>query len=170
MSTTADTSLTDAVQIRPATADDAASVFELLKQLGTEYAPDRAAFDAAFDHAVDDSASTLMLVAEQTPDGVVGYAFATIAHLLHTNGSSAQLQELVVDRSVKNVVCGSSRFPAAVPQTSLSGLATCRPQISSKGYLIKTDWPPRTDLSQAIPRCVCVLETFSAYFVTSTSS
>lgn len=107
MSTTADTSLTDAVQIRPATADDAASVFELLKQLGTEYAPDRAAFDAAFDHAVDDSATTLMLVAEQTPDGVVGYAFATIADLLHTNGSSAQLQELVVDSTVQSTGIGT---------------------------------------------------------------
>lgn len=117
MSTTADTSHAKpvhakpvqikSVQIRPATASDAGSVFELLKQLGTENAPDRAAFDASFVHAVDDQATTLMLVAEQSDAGVVGYAFATIAHLLHTNGSSAQLQELVVDGSVQSSGIGT---------------------------------------------------------------
>jgi N-acetylglutamate synthase-like GNAT family acetyltransferase len=95
------------VHIRPATASDAGSVFELLKQLGTEYAPDRAAFDASFQHAVDDQATTLMLVAEEATTGVVGYAFATVAHLLHTNGSSAQLQELVVDGSVQSAGIGT---------------------------------------------------------------
>jgi len=107
MSTTADTSHAKSVHIRPATTSDASSVFELLKQLGTEYAPDRAAFDASFQHAVDDQATTLMLVAEETNNGVVGYAFATVAHLLHTNGSSAQLQELVVDGSVQSTGIGT---------------------------------------------------------------
>ncbi|MBH0009451.1 N-acetyltransferase [Salinibacterium sp. UTAS2018] len=107
MSITADTSLTNATQIRAATALDASSVFELLKQLGTEYAPDREAFDSAFAHAVDDGATTLMLVAAQSDGAVVGYAFATIAHLLHTNGCSAQLQELVVDSSVHNSGIGT---------------------------------------------------------------
>ncbi|WP_231604857.1 GNAT family N-acetyltransferase [Salinibacterium sp. SWN139] len=107
MSTTADTSPAKSVQIRSATANDAASVFELLKQLGTEYAPDRAAFDSAFVHAVEDRATTLLLVAEQTDGIVVGYAFATIAHLLHTNGSSAQLQELVVDGTVQSTGIGT---------------------------------------------------------------
>ncbi|WP_202800881.1 GNAT family N-acetyltransferase [Salinibacterium sp. PAMC 21357] len=107
MSTTAVTSHAKSVQIRSATAADAGSVFELLKQLGTEYAPDRAAFGATFEHAVDDKATTLMLVAEQPEAGVVGYAFATIAHLLHTNGSSAQLQELVVDSTVQSSGIGT---------------------------------------------------------------
>jgi len=107
MSTTADTSPTRTVEIRPATADDAAPVFELLKQLGTEYAPDRSAFDFAFAHAVDDRATTLMLVAAAEEGDVVGYAFATIAHLLHTNGSSAQLQELVVDSTVQSSGIGT---------------------------------------------------------------
>ena len=95
------------MQIRSATAADAGPVFELLKQLGTEYAPDRAAFDASFTHAIDDDANTLMLVAEQPGTGIVGYAFATIAHLLHTNGSSAQLQELVVDGTVQSSGIGT---------------------------------------------------------------
>ncbi|WP_341951999.1 GNAT family N-acetyltransferase [Salinibacterium sp. TMP30] len=95
------------MQIRSATAADAGAVFELLKQLGTEYAPDRAAFDASFAHAVEDQAATLLLVAEKPSFGVVGYAFATIAHLLHTNGSSAQLQELVVDSSVQSSGIGT---------------------------------------------------------------
>jgi len=107
MSTTADTSHAKSVHIRPATTSDAGPVFELLKQLGTDYAPDRAAFDASFQHAVDDQATTLMLVAEETNTGVVGYAFATVAHLLHTNGSSAQLQELVVDGSVQSTGIGT---------------------------------------------------------------
>jgi N-acetylglutamate synthase-like GNAT family acetyltransferase len=107
MSTTVDTSPAKPVQIRPATVADAGSVFELLKQLGTEYAPDREVFDSSFAHAVDDRAATLMLVAEQHGTGVVGYAFATIAHLLHTNGSSAQIQELVVDGTVMSSGIGT---------------------------------------------------------------
>lgn len=107
MSITADTSPANSVQIRSATAADSSAVFELLKQLGSDYAPDRAAFDASFRHAVDDQATTLMLVAQQPTAGVVGYAFATIAHLLHTNGSSAQLQELVVDDSFNSSGIGT---------------------------------------------------------------
>lgn len=118
MSTTADTSHAKSVQIRSATAADAGSVFELLKQLGTEYAPDRVAFDSAFAHAVDDGATTLMLVAERDDKAVVGYAFATIAQLLHTNGSSAQLQELVVDASAQGSGVGT-RLVEAVEQVCL---------------------------------------------------
>jgi len=107
MSTIAATSLANSVQIRSASTDDADAVFELLKQLGTEYAPDRAAFDASFLHAVDDGVMTLMLVAEQPEGELVGYAFATIAQLLHTNGSSAQLQELVVDSHAQGAGIGT---------------------------------------------------------------
>lgn len=118
MSTTADTSLANTVQIRSATVTDAGSVFELLKQLGTEYALDRSAFDSAFAHAVSDGATTLMLVAEKPDGNVVGYAFATIAHLLHTNGNSAQLQELVVDDSVQSTGIGT-RLVEAVERVCL---------------------------------------------------
>jgi len=111
MSITADTSPAKPVQIRSASVADAESVFELLKQLGTEYTPERSAFDSAFEHAIGDRSTTLMLVAEAS-GGVVGYAFATIAQLLHTNGNSAQLQELVVDSSVQSTGIGTSLVEA----------------------------------------------------------
>lgn len=107
MSTTADISRAESLHIRAATAGDSGAVFELLKQLGTEYAPDRPSFDASFTHGVDDDVTTLLLVAVKPSEGVVGYAFATIAHLLHTNGSSAQLQELVVDASAQTAGIGT---------------------------------------------------------------
>ena len=69
----------------------------LLKQLASSYAPDRAAFDDSFAFLVDNDETSLLLVAEDNPGQVLGYALTTITPLLHTNGRSAQLQELVVD-------------------------------------------------------------------------
>ena len=96
MGTTADTSAASAV-IRPAKLTDAERVFLLLKQLATSYAPDRAVFDESFAFLIDDEPTSMLLVAEDDAGLVLGYALVTISPLLHTNGSSAQLQELVVD-------------------------------------------------------------------------
>jgi ribosomal protein S18 acetylase RimI-like enzyme len=98
MSTTADTSRADvATSIRPARLVDAERVFQLLKQLAETDAPDRAAFDDSFRLLVADEGTSVLLVAEDASGLVLGYALTTISPLLHANGRSAQLQELVVD-------------------------------------------------------------------------
>ncbi|MBU1587520.1 MAG: GNAT family N-acetyltransferase, partial [Actinobacteria bacterium] len=96
MSTTVDTSLAKTV-IRQARASDADRVYLLLEQLEPAYSPDRAAFDTNFPLLLDDVSTSLLLVAENSVGSVIGYALTTITPLLHANGSSAQLQELVVD-------------------------------------------------------------------------
>ena len=92
--------------IRSAVATDSEAVFGLLRQLAQTYPPDRAAFDAAFPVLVGDSGA-VFLVAEV--EGTVrGYALAIVSLLLHTNGRSAQLQELVVDQSARGAGLGSA--------------------------------------------------------------
>jgi GNAT superfamily N-acetyltransferase len=106
MSTTEATSPTSQVLIRPARADDADVVFTLLNELAVSYLPDRDAFDLTFDSFAAGESNALLLVAEV--DGVVhGYALTTISRLLYTNGSSAQLQELVVESSAQGAGLGS---------------------------------------------------------------
>lgn len=91
--------------MRPARRADADTVFALLAQVGKPYSPDRAVFDVAFDEVID-SDDHLMYVVE-TEGAVVGYALTTIVRLLHTNGFSAQLQELVVDIEARSSGSGS---------------------------------------------------------------
>src|SRR4051812_19036764 len=98
MSTTVDTSPAKTV-IRQARASDADRVYTLLEQLEPAYSPDRGAFDLNFPLLLDDASTSLLLVAESESGAVIGYALTTITPLLHTNGSSAQLQELVVDNA-----------------------------------------------------------------------
>ncbi|GAB2459858.1 ribosomal protein S18 acetylase RimI-like enzyme [Conyzicola lurida] len=106
MSTTEATSPTSQAIIRPARADDADAVFGLLNELAESYLPDREAFDLTFDAFASGDANALILVAEL--GGVVrGYVLTTITRLLYTNGSSAHLQELVVESSAQGVGIGS---------------------------------------------------------------
>lgn len=114
MSTTAGTSHADAVTgIRSATLADAASVFGVLQQLhDLGYAPDRPAFDEAFAALVADDRTSFMLVAQDAAGSVIGYALTTISPLLHTSGSSAQLQELAVDRAYRGKGVGTRLMEA----------------------------------------------------------
>jgi len=106
MSITEATSPTSQVQIRPARASDADAVFSLLNELDVSYLPDREAFDVTFDSFVEGESNALLFVAEI--DSVVrGYALTTVTRLLYTNGSSAQLQELVVESSAQGNGVGS---------------------------------------------------------------
>lgn len=107
MSTTADTSaISGTSAVRPANLSDADRVFVLLGQLDDSSAPDRSAFDENFALLVSDPAS-LLLVAEDLVGVVRGYALTTITPLLYTNGSSAQLQELVVDSDLRGTGIGT---------------------------------------------------------------
>jgi len=113
MSTTADTSHADTLSIRAATLADASSVFGVLQQLhAMGYTPDRAAFDAAFTALVGDDRSSFMLVAQDAGGTVLGYALTTISPLLHTAGSSAQLQELAVDGQHRGTGVGTRLMEA----------------------------------------------------------
>lgn len=100
MSTTVDTSPAEPTPvktvIRPARPADAGRVYELVEQLEPAYLPDRSAFDVNFPTLLDDVATSVVLVAENAEGEIIGYALTTITPLLHVNGSSAQLQELVV--------------------------------------------------------------------------
>ncbi len=94
--------------IRSARRTDADAVFGLLEQLQESYVPDRAAFDAAFATFVSDENQAMILVWEDRDEVVRGYALTTISPLLYTNGSSAQLQELVVDEAARRKGIGSA--------------------------------------------------------------
>jgi ribosomal protein S18 acetylase RimI-like enzyme len=107
MSTTVDTSPGNTA-IRAARPSDADRVYALLEQLATSYSPERAAFDANFPQLLNDESTSLLLVAEGAAGVVVGYALTTITPLLHTNGSSAHLQELVVDEAYRGQGVGTA--------------------------------------------------------------
>lgn len=101
------------LSVRPAKEHDSDRVFALLKQLASSYAPDAVAFESTFSWLVsDDAESSLLLVAEDAAGGVLGYALTTISPLLHVNGSSAQLQELVVDDAHQNQGVGTALVEA----------------------------------------------------------
>lgn len=94
------------MSLRVASATDADAVFGLLLQMAATYPPDRAAFDAAFPVLVDES-DAIFLVCEVEGE-VRGYALAIVNLLLHTNGRSAQLQELVVDEGARGQGIGTA--------------------------------------------------------------
>ncbi|MBX3093159.1 MAG: GNAT family N-acetyltransferase [Cryobacterium sp.] len=104
MSTTAATSPAERA-VRPAHRGDADAVFALLAQVGKPYSPDRPVFDVAFDEVIDSDDHLIWVV--ETDGVVIGYALTTILRLLHTNGFSAQLQELVVDVEARSSGSGS---------------------------------------------------------------
>lgn len=122
MSTTADTSATEIpggdfpearapIVIRQARESDSDRVFVLLGQLEASFAPARDAFDENFAFLVQDGIAVL-IVAEDTGGIVQGYALVTLTPLLYTNGSSAQLQELVVDEESQGSGFGTALVEA----------------------------------------------------------
>jgi GNAT superfamily N-acetyltransferase len=95
--------------VRPARAEDADAVFELVRQLGATFVPVRSAFDEAFGELVTGAAGDVhLLVAEDDAGQVRGYALTTIARLLSTNGLSAQLQEIAVDEDARGLDLGTA--------------------------------------------------------------
>lgn len=84
------------------------------------FPPDRAAFDRAFPLIVNDE-RMLLQVAEI--DGFVcGYALTAVSLLLHTNGESAQLQELVVDVEHRGHGLGTALLVAAEAECAARGV------------------------------------------------
>jgi Predicted acetyltransferase len=112
----------DGHRVRTAVAADAEAVFALVEQLGSDYDPDRRAFERAFTEAVGDPDRHLLLVAADGSDSVVGYCLTTLARLLYTNGESAQLQELVVDQSSRDQGIGSELVGAVEDECRARGV------------------------------------------------
>jgi len=100
--------------IRAAVLSDANRVFELLHQLQSlGYAPERESFDVSFATLVSArDPYSVLLVAEDESKTVNGYALTTISPLLHTNGRSAQLQELAVDGEHRGTGIGTALIEA----------------------------------------------------------
>jgi len=95
--------------VRPARADDADAVFDLVRQLGATFVPVRSAFDQAFSEIVTGASEDVhLIVAEDDAGAVRGYALTTIARLLSTNGLSAQLQEIAVDEGARGLNLGTA--------------------------------------------------------------
>ena len=115
------TAVTSPVSIRSASIDDADAIFALVAQLGIGEVPERSSFDDAFAHSVKDAYDHILLVA--VVDGVlVGYALATVARLLYTNGDVAQLQELVVDAVASGNGYGSQLVGAIERECEARGI------------------------------------------------
>jgi ribosomal protein S18 acetylase RimI-like enzyme len=108
MSITVDTSLTSAYTIREAVVGDAVSVFALLQQLADTYTPNESAFAESFEELVSGKTDASIVVAVDDAGAIRGYALTTVNRMLHTNGSSAQLQELVVDSALRGAGLGSA--------------------------------------------------------------
>ncbi|WP_168220071.1 MULTISPECIES: GNAT family N-acetyltransferase [unclassified Salinibacterium] len=100
------------MEIRKASSADVDGVFALIEQLADTYEVDRASFDAAYADALKDPDRSVLLIAEL--DGrVAGYALMIVSRLLYTRVDSAQIQELIVDESLRGRGIGS-RLVAAV--------------------------------------------------------
>lgn len=119
MSTTAATSPAER-RVRHATSADADAVFVLLAQVGKPYSPDRDVFDVAFAEVIESEDHLLHVV--ESGDTVIGYALTTIVRLLHTNGFSAQLQELVVDTRSRSAGAGSFLVSAVEQELKQRGV------------------------------------------------
>ena len=105
--------------VRPATRKDAESVFEMLGDFATSYAPERAAFDRSYATIVARQDGEL-LVAEDA-HGVVGYLLAADMATLFANGPVTELLELYVKPSYRGEGIGKSLVGMAVRGASQRG-------------------------------------------------
>ena len=105
--------------VRPAGAEDAESVFEMLGDFATSYVPERAAFDRSYPTIVARREGEL-LVAED-PRGVVGYILAADMLTLFANGPVTELLELYVRPSSRGEGIGRSLVAEAVQSASRRG-------------------------------------------------
>ena len=98
--------------VRPATYEDAESVFEMLGDFATSYVPERSAFDRWYPTIVARQEGEL-LVAEDD-GGVVGYILAADMATLFANGPVTELLELYVKPSSRGEGIGKSLVGRAV--------------------------------------------------------
>lgn len=96
--------------VRPATAEDAAAVWELVRDFATSFTPDRAVFDVLFPAllARDD---VLVFVAET--DRVIGYLLASLHPTFFANGPVAGVEEVMVAPDRRRTGAGAALMAAA---------------------------------------------------------
>ena len=86
--------------IRAARHDDNERVWPLARAFATSFRPERAAFDAAWAQLIGDP-RTLLLVADTTEHGIVGYLLADSHLTFLANGPVAWVEELMVDENYR---------------------------------------------------------------------
>ena len=89
-----------AIDVRDAVAADRDSVWPLTRDFATSFATSRAAFDEAFAVLLDEP-NSLVLVADRSESGIVGYLLASSHMTLFANGPVAWVEELMVDEAVR---------------------------------------------------------------------
>ena len=83
-------------RVRPARPADADGVWPLAREFGTSFTPERAAFDASW-NALVTAPSSLLLVAEDDADRLVGYLLGNVHPTFLANGPVAWVEEVMVD-------------------------------------------------------------------------
>lgn len=84
--------------IRAARHDDNEQAWPLTRAFATSFRPERAAFDVAWAQLIGDP-RTLLLVADTTERGIVGYLLGNCHLTLFANGPVAWVEELMVDEN-----------------------------------------------------------------------
>ena len=106
-------------RVRPAEARDAEAVYRLLLGFATSYAPERAAFDAAYPRLVADDRVDLLVAADD--DGVTGYALAHRMLVLYAGGTITELQELMVDPAHRGRGVGRALVEEVIRRAAAAG-------------------------------------------------
>lgn len=95
----------EATFVRLAKPTDRETVWPLARDLATSFRLERAAFDASFEALVD-AEHALVLVAETSRMGVVGYLLAHSHGTFLANGPVAWVEEVMVDPQVRRTGVG----------------------------------------------------------------
>ena len=118
-------------RIREARSGDEDGLFALVAQMGHAFAPIRSAYDLTIaSYFAGKQPSVILYVAESgegasddtAAGSLLGYALTTIVPLLATNGPSAQLQELVVDRAARGLDVGTQLVRAVEAECERRGV------------------------------------------------
>jgi GNAT superfamily N-acetyltransferase len=102
----------EATLVRLANLTDRETVWPLARDLATSFRLERAAFDASFEALVD-ADHALVLVAETSRIGVVGYLLAHSHKTFLANGPVAWVEEVMVDPQVRRTGVGRALMTRA---------------------------------------------------------
>ena len=127
------------IKIRKATIEDSDSIFSLVKNFATSFAPERDAFDHSLEQLLSDD-SVLMNVA-MIENEIVGYCLAFDHYTLYANGRVTWVEEIMTRDDLRKQGIGrklmaSVEIWASARESKLIGLATRRaaPFYGAIGY------------------------------------
>jgi GNAT superfamily N-acetyltransferase len=124
------------VEIRPAVAADAGTLFHLLTQFALSYSPERSAFDRHLPLLLAGDAAELLIA--ECDGAVAGYALAFRLLTLYANGPIMELQELMVDPALRRRGIGRKLVEAVIERAWASGCAEVTvPTRRAVGYYRK---------------------------------